>query len=496
MLAKRNLITAALVTTLAFVSLMFSWAVSSPPGSDPDGSFHYAMVWCLRDSPKSGCISPNSAVRDPRQVEIAMSGQCYRDELYRSAKCGSGERRLTVEIDENAYPQPFYFVMNKLAISGISTGALLMRLFNGVLAAFFIVSAILLSERRLRSSFILATLVTLGPLHLALLPSMHAQSWLLSALSPSWVFALLVLDRNRTKRIRLISLSFWLFGLCVAGGSRLEGVPLYVLISAAALMSARHRLFKVGGFSSAQIALVGGGGLLLAQFFESPISVRRWISGPLIPDPLAEGLGAWNWFSSWLLSFPSVLFELYGTQGFAMEMRPPLPLVSTLGVVLLVGVFALELLRIRLTQVALLGLWLSTALAMILFFTRPGLDLYEVDGRYVSMITPAFVGLFLNAGSGAMFVLRIRHLRRCLIWTLLPIGILSHYFFLSRYVTGVQHGLVLMRLGADEWWWPNSPLDPNGVLLFGAGAYFLFVFGMLTIARLEEAQDETREARE
>jgi preprotein translocase subunit SecG len=147
----RKRVTAILVTTLAFTGLMFSWAVSSPPGSDPDESFHYGLIWCLRDSPKQGCINSNATVRDPRQVEIALWNQmCYRDELYRSAKCGIGEGRLTVEVDENLYPQPFYFMMNKLAVGGMSTGTIIMRTFHGLLAAFFLVTALMLSRRENR----------------------------------------------------------------------------------------------------------------------------------------------------------------------------------------------------------------------------------------------------------------------------------------------------------------------------------------------------------
>lgn len=469
------------VLIASLVVWLFSWSLSAPPGSEPDGSFHYSVIWCLRDSPKSACIDSNPTAADPRVVSVQVWDQmCYRGYLHRSAKCGDSPGVTTVEVAENWYPGGFYRTMNFFARGDIDQGTLYMRAINVLIAALMYGSALVVASRRILKSFVVSLLITLGPLHLSLIPMIHAQSWLIPSLGTGWVFVFVLVDRSQAIARRLVASMFWLLGLVLSFSSRIEGGPLYMAVSVTALVVAL-RTTEMPRAVLKRLTVIVGLCLVGLQFTDTVFSYRRWLAG--IPEASADfgGPDSWEWFSSWVLAFPAVLIELYGTQGFANEMRPSLLLVPALGGLLLGGVIVSQIAQITRMQLKVVVVWLVLSLVSILSFTKSGLDLYDVDARYVTQFAHPFLGLFLVAGIGIIPVFDEIRLRRFLLVSLTLIAVLAQYFFLERYVRGVRPGLRPLTVGIDEWWWAGLGFGPNTLLLIGVGSYFLFASTALAV---------------
>lgn len=465
---------------VSLVTYFFSWSLSTPAGSEPDGPFHYSIIWCLRDSPKPGCTDPNLNSPDPRLVSVSVWDQmCFRDQLHRSAKCGVGSGSLSREIDESSYPRGFYQTMNLFAHSNISLSTLIMRGFNSVVAALLYIGAFLISAGRLRQAFVLSLLLTLGPLHLSLIPMVHAQSWLIPALGTIWVFVTVVTDTARQLKRRLVAGALWFVCLAVGIGSRLEGVPLLLTVSGVALAGSELAREWVKSKWSKRVVPIGLLSLILVQFGDSILSYKRWVGSlPVSLEPVG-GPNIWSWFSSWVVGFPAVVIEMYGTQGFANEMRPPLLLVPVIGGFLLSWALVSQLAQITPRQIGIFVAWSSLSLVCILYFTKSGLDLIDIDARYVTQFAHPFLGMFLLFGVNRLPMFDDTSSRSVFRSLLLTSGFLSQFFFIERYVNGVSHGFRALKVGIDSWWWLNIPIGPNGVLLVGVGSLFIFMKSLL-----------------
>jgi hypothetical protein len=429
----------------------------------------------MRDAPRSACLDANLQQADPREVKVQLWDQmCYRDQLHRSAKCGDGFGETAREIDESSYPRGFYRVMNFLARGEVAQGTLLMRAANVLFATLLFATALVISNGRLRKSFLLGLLITLGPLHLSLIPMAHAQSWLIPSLGTAWVFVLVGLDETQSRLHRQIALVGWTAGLVLSVGSRWEGGPLFVMISISAVAIAPSVMHWLNSFTVRILLGVMALAFFVLQVTDTVFSARRWVAGFPLSRAASGGPDVWEWISSWFMAFPGVLIEMYGTQGFANEMRSSLPLVPVIGALLLGGTLLSQFVSLNRRQTVVLAIWTLLTITCILYFTQSGLDIYDIDARYVTQFAHPFLGMILFAGSRMLPLIDDSRGRRFLIATTAVSAFWAQYYFLERYVRGVRPGFRWLSVGIDEWWWSGIEIGPNGMLLVGVGSFLLF----------------------
>ena len=474
---------------LALIVTMFAWAVGSPPASGPDERFHYGFIWCPDDNVSDTCLGVRDEGSGELRVRYAVPDYgCFIGQPERPAKCSDGTDSSETVIFRGAYPAGYYSFASRFVSEDAEASVLRIRLVNSVLASTMIAATVLLTSGRLRRALIVATMLFLGPLHLSLLSSTHHQSWTISALATGWALILVVVDPSAGRR-RWYSLGLWLVGLAIASSSRWEGGPYFVYSSLMAVVPLATSRF--GRMRKGRVAvLVAAAVLLLSQIPNWPFSIRRWVSGVNTTPLNSDGPDVFTWLTSWLLHFPTVIFEVFGGGGMSTDDIPIPSLGPTLGPLFLGGVCAFALTVAGRVQIGTAVVQLAVILLSILYFTNIELDLLTLPGRYVTPLVSALIGLIVYQSRAERQFTDHAFLRRAMVVSLVVFHAVALHSYVERFVVGSRPSLVRLELTTESWWWDRVPVGPNQVILIGSSFFAVFVFALSRL--LDESPRDTQ----
>ena len=169
-------------------------AVSSPPGSSPDDTFHMNSIWCSRGDDNQRCQPGGDAATRllPHQVAIP---QCYVGVGTRSAACRPGDYDQAMHPDtrtqtgnwNSGYPPVYYAAMSVFVLDSLDESVVAMRIANALLAVLLVAGLTWWLPRRLKSVAPLAFLATSVPLALFTLSSINPSGWAIVSGGTLWL---------------------------------------------------------------------------------------------------------------------------------------------------------------------------------------------------------------------------------------------------------------------------------------------------------------------
>lgn len=480
------------------VVFLASWALASPPGSDPDGAFHLASTYCGSGYKPGICEPPSPEVEAqtpefpwllPVKVPqgVASATACAPGVPQESAKCYPGVLSDQTMVDTNQtnrgglYPRGYYWVASKFVSKDIARTALTIRFFNIALFAFFLIAMQWVVKPTLRQAAYQSYLFTLLPLGTFLIASNNPSSWTITGIATFWVFLYSLLTHH-SRRLR-----FGAGGLCVLSGllaisSRADGALYMILCTGIIVVLVRIRDEATVREIAARTVWV----LLLCfyalwVFFQTSQkrAVNLGLGGPgdFGRDP----------FDALLQNIFRILGHFAGIYGAGanaggglgwLDIQIPetavVLLIISLGAFLVLCAGSRKRLEVLLVCSAV---FLTLAIPLVSLYLDTAFVGENVQTRYSLPMVVFTVGLI---ASGSQTYLKLQESRVIPVALTAALGcanLISIHRVIRRYTTGVD------VLGWDlnsprEWWWSFGPL-PMTVLYASTATFAFLVFHQL-----------------
>lgn len=149
-----------------FISLSI-WAFASPPGSAPDDDFHLPAIWCSHGKVDGICDPEFEGDGYGKTLSpLSPSAICFAFKSETSAACqasqvdwNSKELRGSRTNETGRFPNGFYWTMNLLIGENTLNSALLMRIFNSLLAILLLIVTAIFSSKNIRFALIILGLL-------------------------------------------------------------------------------------------------------------------------------------------------------------------------------------------------------------------------------------------------------------------------------------------------------------------------------------------------
>lgn len=373
-----------LLTPLALLAVLLTWAVTSPVGSSPDDDYHLSSIWCAGGERSGTCeIDPGNAGVRLVPESVGFAHECFAYDATVTADCSEDLSANVVATDrlnnvQGLYPGGFYRVMGLLVGPDEVRSVLAMRVLNALIAAGLLALALRVLTPGIRSALLVVVVVLYIPLGLFIVPSTNPSSWTLTGITYLWAFALALAHRTdwRSRRTWVLAaatlLSAWL-----AIGSRVDAAAYVALVVTVVLVLTgfqRARRAWVSTTLLVVIALVG-----LAQFatFGNPGSDGGERMGGTEPG---AGLLLTN-----IVYLPVYLIGALGSMALGWNDTYIPPMVFVFGTLAL-GALAyrgMQRLSARKAAASLLAL-VALVVVPLVFLQREGLGVGEVvQARYL-----------------------------------------------------------------------------------------------------------------
>ena len=477
----RRVLLAGVTAVFAFVGLG-AWAISSPVGSAPDDDFHLASIWCSWGDREGLCAAGDESDERVVAERLIESSYCFAWDPQRSGQCPLDEQ-ATVETSRGnfagSYPQVFYTVLGALASPDIPMSTLVMRFFNAALFVGIVSAVIALLRPGQRGPVIWASLVTLVPRGIYIVPSVNPSSWAVLAgitvlLSTYGYFT----AQSRGRRIALGSFAVVL-GVMGAGARGDSAVYVAFAAFAAAILAYQKNR------SWLRLALLPLAVIVIGAFFflsagQSTGAVAEPLSQGAASDASASGgsgssLGL---LLSNIVDLPWLWTGGTGSWGLGWLDTPTPPAVSVFmsGAMVALLFWGLRTMNSRKGFVLILGL-LALAVFPLYVLQGKGLRVGEwVQPRYLLPLLLIVVGIALFGF--AKDHLGISRLQATVLFAGIAIAnSLSLHNNMRRYITGLGKGDGFNLNANIEWWWA-MPIQPMTVWFIGSAAFALMLVGL------------------
>ena len=472
---SRRVITSVLALTIVFVSWAFSGPLGAGPRLDPD--HHISSIWCGWGESPGICenLGPDSQF-DGTAIVPYMFQFCEGRPLDYWNKCEAVTPADQMQELRTADPSSrnlYYKVMRVFASENATRSILAMRIFNGLIAAFFFGSLLTIRSIRARKSAVLAWVLVFVPVAIETIISLNPRSWSYVGVLSGWVFFNEILNAyySKSKQNWSYSVMFSLSAfLCIA--SRWDSVYFFLVsllvvylanstslfrqlksktaIWAILLMSIIAVVVNVGDFSKRIFTFTSPISIPKMQFFTYYIANMPSIIGEIWRQPPQYAGG--TSFSIQILciglvvAWASKIFEKYPRNKLFIPIS--LSLVACIAII-----------RAGMIWQALLGVQGEYVLALI-----------GVMIGVTSLFAKATDGYLVSAASKIVFVavLSLAHF-------------LALYNYLEFYVRrGIDVG-GFQRISLSGGWWWKSSIGPNWVLVLGAFSFVVFVSSAITL---------------
>lgn len=455
--------TFGLVLVLSLVTGI-SWLLSSPPGSRPDDTFHFANIWCPKGLNGVECqILPGG---ERLVIDSIVEGSPW----WQPTRVMPGPRIMT------QYPDVQYSVMRLFASDDVYQSVVVMRFVNLLLALLMISAAFVLVGREGRFSISLTWLTVPMAHGFFLVASNHPMSWYLVGAGTLWAFVYGFFNGDSLQQ-RIWSAFFAVIAAVMTIGSRPEGRLVTVLVVVASMIvaiSARYEL-NLGGLVRGKLGrktmAVGSLGLLagLAMGF---VLLRQEFTARVLQDSFGR-LGSLRD----LLDTPEIFFHAVAVSVGSFEA----PVTGLNSVPAGIAVAACMVIGVR-------KMWTGKSLALLLvtgaMIVAPQMVVVDERGavfspsRYFVVFMLILLGLLLlmpkdspnpRLSRGEMF----------LIWLA---ATLAHSFSLHSVLGpngAINRDAWELNLNQNlKWWWSLGP-SPMTVWILGSASFSFAVFIVL-----------------
>jgi len=350
-----------------------------------------------------------------------------------------------------------------------------MRLVGWLLAAASIVAAAWVSDRRLRSAYVLAVITTSIPLGLFLFASNNPSGLVIACVGAYWCASMAFMAAD-TKGKSWSAAAVAVLSAAMALVSRADA-GLYIGAAAASAFVCTHGWRRAHWGKSAFLAAAALTGMIGLVFGNQVSNASGGLSGTSTGRPLTSTL--WNNINN----LPSLWTGSLGTWGLGW-LDTTMPAVVWAGMLTLccgLAFWALGMAR-ETSNFAAIGIMVATIVALPLILLSGGGNLVgeNVQPRYLLPALPIILAYLLLANSDGA----IRSLNTAQRNTLLIIAVTAQsaalHANLRRYVTGQD--VLGPDLSGGEWWWPMR-LQPMTIWVLGSIA---FAVGLLVSLRLAD----------
>jgi hypothetical protein len=458
-LRLRKILPVALAVISAFVALS-AWAFASPPGSAPDDDFHLPAIWCSHGAVEGICdpeFAGDGYGKTP--TPLSPSAICFAFKSDVSAACQeqmfdwqntdlSGSRTN----ETGRFPNGFYWTLNLLIGDNTLNSAMLMRIFNSLLAVVLIVATAILATPRLRMSLIASWIAASVPLAMFIIPSTNPSSWAVIGIGTYWVSLFSFLRAKEKVYLIGNGILAIITGL-ISIQSRSEASP-YIILSTLVVIFLNNNLSDLKVFDKKFLIPILV--LLLAtyEFLTTP-STLGWSTGLPGGDQNRSSGELWfrnisdwptfitgslgGWPLGWLdVPLPSIIYfcAMFTFVGTLFTGFLNLNWKKSIALVIIISALIILPLRILALGKNYVGENVQPRYFLPLLFLLVGVAVFSPKGVpsfYLSKVQVGFVALLISAGQS--FAL---------------------HFAMRRYITGSD--VVSWNLNKNiEWWWAFLP---------------------------------------
>lgn len=463
-----------------------AWALASPVGSDPDGNFHLASIWCGDGYKVGQCEPPSEASKNilPRIVTVpravALANGCRPGETAYSASCTNGLLRDLEMVEtgyNNAgrlYPNGYYWVASHFVSDNIASAVIKIRLMNILVYVLLVVAVNVLLPREISRSLNMTHLVFLMPMGLFLLASNNPSSWAITGLGTFWAFLYGFLTMKNKKRV-ISSAFFSVVSAFMAIQARADSAAFVIVVGTVVAVIAliREKQYRPQIYRRLILPVII---FVPAYFTYTSSGQSRAISSGLLGDESygREPLTTLLWNITRLPGIFAGVFGYSGAGGGLGWLDVAMPEVVSIGMLFLAAYLIAQSMtrRTRLEVITLLGFLGIIGAMPILILQQDGAFVGEnFQSRYLLPSLVSLCGLYFSRST-----ILESHLMTPKVLTsgLLSVAYLvSLHTTIRRYVTGSD--VMDWNLNRDrEWWWEGVP-SPMSVLVVGSLTYTALV---------------------
>jgi hypothetical protein len=504
------------------LTVLTGWLLAAPPGASPDDAYHMTSIWCAEGFKEGICLEDPGApdlarVLVPRSVPGVV---CFQYDGSRSAACAldnltPGLQQFIPVAGSNIggeRPNLYYRAMHLFVGEDVGRTAALIRTANLLVVAAMVIATAFLAERRLRTAFLLSSLVASVPLGLFLVTSVNTSAWGLAGLTTLWANGITAIShRRRGNRAAAVLLAG--IGVILALGSRTEAVVHVAVIGTVVLMLwwSLRAVTHQGSEPRRDLLVLTGRGFRRAV---TVLGIVVAIAATVLAAPETAGLdrivrdlqsgydrlsarGIGDPFLAIAFEVPSLWTGALGHIWGLGALDTPIPSLATLP---LIGGFLLLLTlglqgasRTRIAAASVVGFSLFAFPTFSLM--RSGLVVYEELQPRQFMVM-----IFVLLGIG---LLRLREepelvlprATRLLLVVALGLGhSIALLVTMRRHISGLVEFRYVSFSSEIEWWWASAPA-PNLVWAAASIAYIaaaVIVLGLFSRGGDEAAWPMTR----
>ena len=484
----------SVLTAIALVLLGTVWAFASPRGSSADEGVHLTNIWCAWGESELCQLDPDRSVASV--PEALINSPCYTVwPSQEGAGCLAGMSMDLVETDRISFPSysysiGFFKTMRAFAGENLNWSVQIMRIFNVLLAGFFLFWALAVSTRSVARGLAVSWGVSIVPIGIFFIASVNPSSWTIIGAGVYWAFLASALSaESKTRRQeRLLWLGVVSSAILALLARTDSGI--YLVVASVAVLVWRWRemflKFSVRSFSSGVFGFVAliavTVTILMSRFQAVSFSFPGAQTSTDHPAPLMKNL----------LELPAFAFGLFGGQvpkfivkeseifhgeagyrfhGYIFGVGwTEFPLPSLVGLIIGAAAFAVILLGLnRYTKARLVAVVIiigAFVLQMVVMRASQGFSMVNntnLQSRYFFPYALLLVGIAASISvSRTSFLSRAQTL--FLVTPLILAGSLAWLAVATRY--SVSPLATYTNFGQPvDWWWSIGP---------GRLAWFIF----------------------
>ena len=467
-----------IIRSAIFLFITFAcWSLASPVGSSPDEPFHIINIWCAEGRSDSRCLKTETNVGGNFGLTKIDESSCVLDRTDDFQLCDEA-RSLYFPMRTETYPNGYYRIMNVFNSLPNSLGFLAIRFSNGILASLMMIAQLYLLDRKQKIAWLTSFTLTLIPMSIFLLSSIHPHAWGIMGCTHGWMFLMSALKGNDSGRFKLyFSWAAWFVSgfMCIA--SRYDTFLFFLASSSLAVLATQVSLRRIVNrrffWFGALLSVVS-----LIFVFRVPI-VREVLRLPF--DPSVNEYSNSTWFGSWVIRAIAIPIEILGSGVLGRNFVLMPPLVWILGSACIAAALAFAAVRVSRKQISIFAISLSLLFYVIIWLNDEMYrDLENMNGRYITALIPFILGLFVYLSDSPVQMMEVRNLRFIVIAFLSAANSISIRTLLDRSISGELGALdafsiLPIQLDQADWWWVGIPFGPNFIWALATISFFRFL---------------------
>lgn len=457
---KSKAVATTLVAAISIFLSLFIWGFSSPPGSAPDDDFHLPSIWCSHGKQEGKCdpeFKDDGYGKTP--APLSPSAICFAFKSDVSALCQSSQFNWNDNTlsgsrtnEKGRFPNGFYWTLNFLIGENTLISAMIMRVFNSILATILIVTTVILSPKRIRVALIGSWVGVVIPLGLYTISSTNPSSWTVIGIGTYWAALYsFLLENHKLKKILLGSLTFT--SAMISIQSRSEAGP-YIILSTLVIFILFLNFEKIKKLLLRLVFILFINLVAIYEFLTTP-STLGWSTG--LPGGDENRPLKAVWFYN-ITEWPTFISGAIGGWPLGWLDVPVPSITYFMCLLVFAGLILSGITDLSKRKIVALSLIFSALLILPLRILALGKNFVgeNVQPRYFLPLIFLFVGVALLSTDK----LEEFWLSKAQIFTIIFASSIANFFslhfVLRRFITGTD--IVDWNLNRNiEWWWSFMP---------------------------------------